>query len=34
MSIKEDIHRLVDELPDAELPEAQRYLASLVTVQE
>lgn len=30
MSIKEDIHRLVDELPEAELPEAQRYLASLV----
>lgn len=31
MSITEDVHRLVDELPDDELPAAQRLLASLLT---
>lgn len=30
MSIKEDVHRLVDELPDGELPAAQRLLKSLL----
>ncbi|HEY8293343.1 MAG TPA: hypothetical protein VIG44_12685 [Thermomicrobiales bacterium] len=30
MSIKEDVHRLVDELPDNELPAAQRLLESLL----
>ncbi len=30
MSVKEDVHRLVDELPDNELLEAQRYLQSLI----
>jgi len=31
MGIKEDVHRLVDELPDDELPAAQRMLESLRT---
>jgi len=31
MSIKEDVHRLVDELPDDELPAARRLLESLRT---
>ena len=29
MTIKEDLHRLVDELPKKELPVAKRYLAYL-----
>lgn len=29
MSIKEHLHRLVDELPDEEVPEAERILTSL-----
>ncbi|MCA1670635.1 MAG: hypothetical protein LC793_25280 [Thermomicrobia bacterium] len=31
MSIKEDVHRLVDALPDDELPAARRLLESLRT---
>ncbi len=31
MSIKEDVHRLIDALPEDELPVAQRLLASLLT---
>ncbi|MGI8689013.1 MAG: hypothetical protein ACR2M3_10575 [Thermomicrobiales bacterium] len=31
MSIKEDVHRLVDELPDDDLPAAQRLLEALRT---
>jgi hypothetical protein len=30
MSIKEDIYRLVDRLPEEELPEARHYLESLL----
>ena len=29
MTTKEALHRLVDKLPDAALPEAERYLATL-----
>jgi hypothetical protein len=34
MSIKEDVHRLVDELPDDELPSAQRLLESLLAKEQ
>ncbi len=34
MSIKEDVHRLVDELPDDELPAAQRLLESLLAKEQ
>lgn len=34
MGIKDDVHRLVDELPDDELPAARRLLVSLRTKEQ
>ena len=33
MSLKEDVHRLVDALPESELPAAYRYLRQLHSEQ-